>query len=616
MNVDANVVDQPWHHRTWVLAALGAIFALAIQTLTDLPDTGWDWGKRLIAATVILLVTSGIAFGLSWQRGRAVSAALMALLCGVIAGGVMLWNGLSSSSYGLWSWPLCSGVVSAAVFLVLFQAAQGRHPHLPDHWSLTAIRDWKRKALTYADVHEAAWVDAIMIGLCAIFAAIVMGIAFLLAAMFSLVKIELLRELLEKPWVAALIIGGAYGGAMGLLRDRVQIIAALQRVAMIVLRVLAPVLGFGLVAFLAVLPFTGLAPLWATGSTTPIMLSAAIIALFLVNAVIGDGRDHALPARPLRWGATALALALLPLVVIAAWSTGLRIDQRGLSPDRLWALTFIILATVTAVAYAVAILSRGDWIARLFRSNLHLAFLLGAISLLLSTSLISFDRLATADQLGRLASGRTKPVDFDYRGLWFDFGPPGKAAIRQLAAGSPNAEIRKYAASAQKLEYRYGETLNVVEKQRGESLQSRLTILPRSVPLDDDLRTLLVSYDACKPEGGQCILRYEEGADYAVGVSMPEKDCEGCSPRVFLLYKGDRWASAGNLSQETNLFHDSSQKQSDAAATAAARQEADRQLAAAVEAGKFELRTVERRQLFINGAPFVALIPPEKAGRQ
>ncbi len=54
---------------------------------------------------------------------------------------------------------------------------------------------------------------------------------------------HLLRELLRKEWVIALLFGAAYGGGMGLLRDRQVIISLFQRVAMIVLRVLAPVLA-------------------------------------------------------------------------------------------------------------------------------------------------------------------------------------------------------------------------------------------------------------------------------------------------------------------------------------------------------------------------------------
>ncbi len=174
-----------------------------------------------------------------------------------------------------------------------------------------------------------------------IFSGITMGMAFLLAAMFHLVKIDLLRELLEKDWIDALILGGAYGGGMGLLRDRAAIISALQRVAMLVLRVLAPVLAVGLVAFLAVLPFTGLAPLWATGETTPMMPGAGVIALFLVNAVIGDKAEDAALARPLRWGAMALGLLCCRWWQFPPGRRACASASAAFRLDRLWALIFI-----------------------------------------------------------------------------------------------------------------------------------------------------------------------------------------------------------------------------------------------------------------------------------
>ena len=591
-----------WPLRTWVLMVLGALFALAIQQLADLPDSGWEWGKRLVASTAIFLAVSGIAFGLSWQRGRHVPAAVMAAICGVIAGGVMLWNGDSSGP-----WPVGSGVVAAGVFIVLFQAADKRHPHLPTNWSWTGVKSWKRQALVYSDVHETVWTDTLLGGISGIFTGIAIGIAFLLAEMFHLVKIDLLRDLLRKEWVMALLIGGAYGGGMGLLRERAVIISLLQRVAMIVLRVLAPILAVGLVAFLAVLPFTGLAPLWATGETTPSMLGAGLAALFLVNAVIGDKAEDAALSRPLRWGAMALALALLPLVAISAWSTGLRIGQYGFSPERLWALTFIILATVTAVAYAAAILRRGDWVARLYRSNMHLAFILGGVALILSTSIIGFDRMATADQIARLESGRTKPIDFDYRGLWFNFGPPGKAAIKRLASGSHDVDVRKYAASIQKEENRFGEALNEIDKQRGEALDKRLTILPQTVPLEPGLREKLTSYEACGSEG-KCELRYVAGEDHAIVVSAPAAHCSDCVPSIALLYRaGKNWnVETGAILQLTRSAKDGIPSAKDLAAQV-------KQSVEAIRGGKVEMRTVQRRQLFIDGQAFAEPIPMENA---
>jgi hypothetical protein len=604
MASDATAQEPGWPLRTWVLMGLAALFALAIQQLMDLPDSGWDWGKRLVASLMVFIATSGVAFGLSWRRGRHVPAAIMAVVCGIIAGGVMLWNGTSSNPYMFITWPLCSGVVAAAVFLVLFQAADARHPHLPASWSWAGLKDWKRQALVYEDVHETAWTDALLGGISGIFTLIVMGIAFLIAAMFHLVKIDLLREFLRKEWVDALILGGAYGGGMGLLRDRAAIITALQRVAMLVLRVLAPVLAAGLVAFLAVLPFTGLAPLWATGETTPILLSAGVVALFLVNAVIGDKAEDAAVARPLRWGAMALSLALLPLVAISAWSTGLRIGQYGFSPDRLWALTFIILAAVTAIAYAVAILRRGDWVARLYRSNLHLAFILGGVSLVLSTSIVSFDRLATHDQLARLRSGQIKPVDFDYRGLWFEFGPPGKAAIKRLAKESKDATVRKYAVAVEKMENRWSEGPNEAAQRSGEALDKRLTILPNKVPLDAKLREALAEFGACQ-NSGACILRYEPGQDYAIAIHEPEPDCEQCQPDIGILHREPtgEWAVGSTVAETMTKI---SARQSEKPATAKQREQA-------VRAGKVEMREVKLRQLYIDGRPYGEPIPPENA---
>jgi hypothetical protein len=338
------------------------------------------------------------------------------------------------------------------------------------------------------------------------------------------------------------------------------------------------------------------------------MLGAGVIALFLVNAVIGDKAEDAALARPLRWGAIALALALLPLVAISAWSTGLRIGQRGLSPDRLWALTFIILAAMTAVAYAVAILRRGDWVARLYRSNLHLALILGGVSLILSTSIISFDRLATADQIARLNSGRIKPVDFDYRGLWFDFGPPGKAAIKRLAKEAKDTTVRRYALATEKMENRWTDAPNEVARRSGDELDKRLTILPAKVTLDPKLRERLTEYDACR-QAGSCTLRYVPGNDYAI-IVWRAKDCKDCEPDLKVLYAGQKgdWKSDGldGTGPELRISRD-------AKAIKEKKLSEDEQRAQAVRAGKVEMRELKLRRLYIDGKAYGPAIPLENA---
>ncbi len=93
---------------------------------------------------------------------------------------------------------------------------------------------------------------------------------------------------------------------MGLLRERDRLVATLQRLVMIVLAVLAPVLAVAVVLFLLALAGTGLQKLWDSGfSTAAVMMGAAAFAVLLANAVIGNGErrratNPALRLRPRR----------------------------------------------------------------------------------------------------------------------------------------------------------------------------------------------------------------------------------------------------------------------------------------------------------------------------
>ncbi|RYE54440.1 MAG: hypothetical protein EOP48_12325 [Sphingobacteriales bacterium] len=94
------------------------------------------------------------------------------------------------------------------------------------------------------------------------FVGVVILLSFLLAALFDLIGIELLKDLLQKEWFWRPLVGLAFGLGLALLREQRRIVSLLQNVAMLVLGVLAPVLAVGLGLFLLALPFTGLQPLW------------------------------------------------------------------------------------------------------------------------------------------------------------------------------------------------------------------------------------------------------------------------------------------------------------------------------------------------------------------
>jgi len=214
---------------------------------------------------------------------------------------------------------------------------------------------------------------------------------------------------------------------------------------------------------------------------------------------------------------------------------------------------------------------------------LRLVFVLAGIALVLSTPLLGFERIATAHQLARLASGRVSAEAFDYKALWFDYGPPGRAAIKQISATSASRAVRAYAAKAMKLENRWADAPNAAARETGTPLMRRLTILPAPVPLDDALRQRLLDYDACGVGSEACVLRYVPGQDYALVIRAPAETCDKCSETISLL----RRVKTGWSSETAYL----------------ATGDDARTKAAAIRAGRIEMRPVERRQLFIDGKP-------------
>lgn len=94
------------------------------------------------------------------------------------------------------------------------------------------------------------------------FAGLVFALGWLIASLFELIGIGFLRTLMRMDWFVAMLVGAAFGGAVGLLRERNRILRTLLGVVLVVLRVLAPVLAVFLAAFILFLPFTGLDKLW------------------------------------------------------------------------------------------------------------------------------------------------------------------------------------------------------------------------------------------------------------------------------------------------------------------------------------------------------------------
>ena len=282
-----------WPQRSWALAIAGAVVGFLVYLLSEDGTTKEVW--RLALATG--LVVAGVAMAFVVERGRILPSAIFAGAAALIIGFTLYWNG-GPEGWNDWEgWRLACAALTVAIAAPLFQA-----------WGDAGMPRPPRLAqLSYPDLHDRAWVNVVLWIACWLFTGVFWLLIALIGQLFTLIGIDAIKDLMSETWFGMILTGTAFGAASGLMRDRERILITLQTVVRRVLSVLAPILGAALVVFLASMVVTGLSPLWeATKSTTPILISAAIVAIILANAAIGDSADDEAKMSVIRWGVMAL----------------------------------------------------------------------------------------------------------------------------------------------------------------------------------------------------------------------------------------------------------------------------------------------------------------------
>ncbi len=421
-----------WPLRPWVLAVLLGLAGLAIHCIDEWGSDSWvPWRAALSAA--VAFGTLAFAFTLDrdrWQQPLAFAAIVALVMAGIA------WRVASAGDHhadeSFW---LAAGVVAIVLALPLFQAGFHR------------LR-WRTP---YRQTHFHVWTDAISAGGAAAFTGLSWLLLILLSTLFSAIEIDLLDDLVNEAWFGWTFSGAAFGAALGVLRNQLKIIGTLQSVVMLVFSIVAVPLALALVIFLLAVLASGIAVLWnATESPTPLLLSVAVASFVLVNAVVRNGDAEASENRILRWAALVLALAILPLALLAAISTGTRISEYGLSPERLWGVVAVAVAVAYGFAYFVAPI-RGrmaGWMERVRRANMHFAAGIGVLALILALPLFDFGAISTRNQIARLEAGKVAVDEFDFDALRWDFGDAGREALAVLTRDD-DAEIARLAARAQ-----------------------------------------------------------------------------------------------------------------------------------------------------------------------
>jgi hypothetical protein len=528
--------DLAWPSRPWWMALIGAVGGVAFQYFAD-ADGGGDPGNiGLFAATFIAIAVASFVLTLEPRRW------LWSLLFAVGWGSVIGLIAVTTQGYNrigtIFELPFFSGMLAVLIAAPLFQAARD------------AGTGWRVLRIPPQVAHTHAWTDAVIGAVALAFVGVTFAMAWLIAGLFDMIGIHILSDLLKKIWFGFGLAGFAAGAAIGLLRERDALVATMQRLVMIVLAVLAPVLAAALLLFLVSLLGTGLTGLWDGDlSAAALMLSAAGGAWLLINAAIGHGDEPKPPHRVLLWGALILSLVVLPLAILALSAMLLRVGQYGWTPQRIWG----VIAAGVALAYGLAgwwSVGRGRMPAyadQVRAAQVPLALGVCLLASILSLPLVDFGAISARDQLARLSSGRVTADKFDWRAMAFDFGPSGRAALQRVARTGPVGQ-REAALRALSAENRYdvqmvtaGATADV------RPLAERLRIVPAGRTFPPEAMAVLSASPSCAT--GRCAVLAVDANRWAV---LNQADNSEAYPSVDMMIRdaGGRWSFGDRLARE------------------------------------------------------------------
>lgn len=488
--------DAPWAARPWIMALVGAVTGLFIWLLAE----KWDdaLGDRLTLSLATASLIGAVSFILGVEQRRWQWALLFSLFWGAV-GGLIFWQTIGiDRNIGAIFWPFFSVVLAILIATPFFQTQrdQTERDQIEQQAAGGASR-WRIWQLPYARLHDHAWIDAVLGAAGLFFILICFAMLALIGGLFGLIGIKFFTNLLRADWFMMGLAGAAFGAAVGLLRERDRLVSVLQRLVMVVLSVLAPVLAAALLMFLASLPIMGLQELWNGGfSSAYLLLAVAAASLLLANSVIGNHNAELSHNRVMRGSAGVLAAAVLPLAVLAVIALYLRIDQYGWTPSRLWGAIAAAVALAYGLAGAFSVLrGRWDFAETLRDAQKKLAVAVMALAFFLALPILDFGAISTHNQVERLQSGAVTVKAFDWGALAFDFGPSGREALKRLAR-SENEQWAASAAGALKAKSRWVSDRAAVVATAAP-FEQRVRVLPQGAALTPDARKRIDEMAMC-----------------------------------------------------------------------------------------------------------------------
>lgn len=295
---------------------------------------------------------------------------------------------------------------------------------------------------SYQPLLAYSWEHALTIAQVGLFVGVFWGLLWLWAALFAAIGLGFFKSLFSEAAFIYPVTWLVIGLGLVMIRNRFRFLANVRLMCEALIKALLPLVALIILMFFAVLPWTGLQPVWDTGKAAYMLMALMLTMLLFSNAVFYQTEEQ--PPYP-AWlrAVVVLAVVMLPVgSLLAAWGLWLRVDQYGLSLDRLWGVVLQALTAAFTLTYSLTLLwRRQSALPMLQRANVWLGLLVATVLILVNTPLADMRRWAAESQMDRLIQGRTTPEAFDYKYVRFQLGQPGEVALRELL-DSPFAQAR------------------------------------------------------------------------------------------------------------------------------------------------------------------------------
>lgn len=427
------------------------------------------------------------------------------LWAALIVGGLLLWLGHHLG------WVLsATGVTSSGA--ILFGGAYVLSLGVTLFIAALFFRLWStngRLAFDYRQLLAGSWQQALTLALLGLFVGVFWMLLWLWAGLFKIIDIRFFMQLFGEAEFVYPVTWLVLGLGLVMIRQRVNLIATLQFMCEALIKALLPLAALIEVLFLAALPMTGVAPILDTGYAALLMMALALVLLFFFNAVLNSDPE----ARPYPGFLRAfilLAVALLPVTtLLSGWALWLRIEQYGVTFERLWAGLILLLIASFTFSYAWLVIRwRSCCLEAMAQANKWLALLLAMVLVLANSPLADLRAWAAHGQVERLLAGKVAVADFDYDYLRFSLGRPGVEALRDLQQSD---FVKQHPDAASRIRLALAQQKRWQQKQKprpevAKDIAVLFTVVPAKAHLPPALlQTLAEGFNFCTQATSKCL---------------------------------------------------------------------------------------------------------------